>query len=339
MSEAGLALGVDGGGSKTVAVLTEAGGRVLGAGRAGNADIYGGPQAVEEVAQAIAAALAQAGARPERISAAALSLVGADWPEDFDYWRERLGRLGLGHLPPERALLVNDALGALAAGAPEGPAVAVVCGTGCAVGARGPDGRTWHSSFWQRTQGGGELAERALDAVYLAELGIAPATRLTPLALRHFGAADVADLLHAFTARERRPPRARSTFAPLVLDAAGEGDVVARDLALAHAEALAGYGLAAARQAGLSAGTPVQLVLAGGVFRHPGRLMPDLVIERLRAALPRLTIVEQPPEPVAGAVLLALDAIGAGAAEPLRARLVASLPPPAFFHTALAAEA
>ena len=329
----GLALGVDGGASKTVAIVVDGRGRVLGAGRGGNADIYQTPRAVEEVAAAVAAALAAAGARAGALDAAVLSLVGADWPEDFEHWRAAMPRLGLGHLPPGRALVVNDAVGALAAGTPEGgPAVAVVCGTGCAVGARGPGGRLWHTSFWQRTQGGAEIALRALDAVYLAELGIGPATAVTPLALRRFGARDVEDLLHLFTARGRSRPATVATLAPLVLDAAEAGDAVARGIVLAHAEALGAYGLAAARRVGLEGGS---LVLAGGVFRHPSRLMRA----RVAAALPDLAVVEGAPEPVAGAALMALAAMGATPGLGARERLRETLPAEPFFRTAWREEA
>ena len=343
---AGLALGVDGGASKTVAVVVDRRGRVLGAGRAGNADIYQTPHAVEAVAAAAAAALRAAGAAARDLDAAALSLVGADWPEDFAHWRAAMGRLGLGHLAPDRARVVNDAIGALAAGAPEGaPAVAVVCGTGCAVGARGPQGDLWHTSFWQRTQGGVEIARRALDAVYLAELGIGPATALGAAALRHFRARDVEDLLHAFTGRERARPATVAGLAPLVLDAARAGDAVARRIARDHADALALHGLAAARRVGIGAtdgspaedagaAAPARLVLAGGVFRHPSRLMADRVAATMRRAMPTLAVVEGAPEPVAGAALLALEAVGVRPGGPERERLRATLPSEGFFRTA-----
>ena len=330
---ASLALGVDGGASKTVAIVVDRDGRVLGAGRAGNADIYQTSRAVEAVAAATAAALRAAGAEASDLGAAALSLVGADWPEDFAHWRAAMGGLGLGHLAPDRARVVNDAIGALAAGAPEeGPAVAVVCGTGCAVGARGPDGRLWHTSFWQRTQGGAEIARRALDAVYLADLGIGPATALRAAALRHFRARDVEDLLHIFTGRSRARPASVAGLAPLVLDAAAAGDAAAREIARTHADALGRYGLAAARRVGI--GARARLVLAGGVFRHSSRLMAERVTATMQGAMPDLAVVDGAPEPVAGAALLALGAMGVRPGEPEHERLRATLPSGGFFGTA-----
>lgn len=326
----GLVLGVDGGASKTVALVADSAGRVLGAGRSGNADIYQTPDAEAHVAAAIARALGEAGVGAARIESLALSLVGADWPEDFAHWQRALPGLGVREVA--RKVVVNDAIGALWAGAPEGPAIAVVLGTGCAVGARGPGGRTWHSSFWQRTQGGGELAMRALDAVYLAALDLAPGTALTAAALRHFGARDVGDLLHGFTARQPPPRPPAATFAPAVLDAAAAGDPVAMALATDQADAIAGYACAAAAKVGITA--EAALVLAGGICRHPARLMPGRVITGLSAIVPDLRLVENPAEPVAGAVLIALAQAGAAINAALRARLRASLPAEGFFHTA-----
>jgi N-acetylglucosamine kinase-like BadF-type ATPase len=329
-----LVVGVDGGASKTVALVADRSGRILGAGRAGNADIYRTAGAKAEVGRAIADALAAAGVAHGDLGAAALSLVGVDWPEDAEHWRRALGELDLGHLSANRVAVVNDAIGALTAGAPEGPALVIALGTGCAVGGRGADGRIWHSSFWQRTHGGVEIAEAALDAVYLAELEIGPATAMTAAALRHFGRRDVADLLHAFTARDVIRPAGVPGFAPRVLDIAGAGDRVARDLALSHADRIAAYGLAAARQVGITADDRARLVLTGGVLRHRSRLIADRLVERICATLPALHPIEDPPEPVAGAVLLALGLAGTTAGDAMRETLRRTMPPLTFFQTA-----
>src|SRR5690349_281707 len=130
-------LGVDGGNTKTIALVARPDGTVVGAGRGGCGDIYGvaGPAgAIAEIERAVLAALA----------AGAFSLAGADWPEDFALFEREIRRLGFGR----SIMVLNDALGALWAGAPAGAAVSVVCGTGVAIGARGVDGRLWHGSFW-----------------------------------------------------------------------------------------------------------------------------------------------------------------------------------------------
>ena len=326
----GLVLGVDGGASKTVAIVADRTGRVLGTGRSGNADIYQTPDAETHVAAAIAQALTAAGAKASDLNSATLSLVGADWPEDFDHWRTVIKHTGI---DTAQTMVVNDAIGALWAGAPAGPAVAVVLGTGCAVGARGPDGRIWHSSFWQRTQGGAELATRALDAVYLAALGLGPTTTLTNAALHRFGALDVKDLLHRLTGRHQPRTVLIATFARAVLDAAAAGDPVAVTLVTEQGTAIAGYARAAAARVGITA--QARLVLAGGICRHPARLMPHCVELGLARVVPHLVLVDNPPEPVAGAVLIALSQAGTVINDDVQARVQATLPTDAYFATAV----
>src|SRR5947199_47 len=77
-------------------------------------------------------------------------------------------------------LVQNEAVGVLHAGSSDNTGVSVVCGTGAVTGARAPDGRTWHSSMWQdQVQGGAQLGQKTLNAVYRAELGIELPTTLT----------------------------------------------------------------------------------------------------------------------------------------------------------------
>src|SRR5712691_2248936 len=141
-------LGVDGGNTKCVALVARRDGTIVGAGRAGCSDIYAVDDpatALAEIDLAVSSALASAGASTDDVEAAGFSLAGADWPEDHDFLRDELSRRlpRVGHLE-----VVNDALGALRAGASDGVGLAVVCGTGGCVGARSPDGRAWHSSWW-----------------------------------------------------------------------------------------------------------------------------------------------------------------------------------------------
>ena len=145
-------MGVDGGNSKAIALVARRDGSIIGAARRpGSADIYAGESGALELLHGVVAdALADAGAASADVEAAAFSLAGADWPEDLAFLRSALGRpLELGVEP----IVVNDAIGALIGAVPDGPAVVVSLGTGAATGARAADGGTWHSSFWQVTQG------------------------------------------------------------------------------------------------------------------------------------------------------------------------------------------
>ncbi|HWQ15434.1 MAG TPA: BadF/BadG/BcrA/BcrD ATPase family protein [Roseiflexaceae bacterium] len=324
-------LGLDAGNTKTIALVARADGTVLGAGRAGCGDIYGAGSpgaALAEVERAVAQALDAASLRPSDLAAGAFSMAGADWPEDFALLEGALRARGLGRT----VAVYNDAIGALRAGSPDGTGVVVACGTGAAIGARSADGRIWHTSFWQEPQAAGELAARALRAVYRAELGIDPPTALTGRVLQYFGLTTVEAVLHAMTARGRARPPGVHGLARVLLDTAEEGDPTARRIVLAHGTALGDYALVAARKVGL-AGQDFTLVLAGGIFRHPAPVLREALVARVREGAPGARPVSARLEPAAGALLLALEQAGTTVGEALLARLEATLPPPAFFAT------
>lgn len=305
MNKLGFVLGVDGGNTKTVALVARQDGVVLGTGRAGCSDIYGAVSpsaAIAEIERAVKAALREAGLQPAELSASAFSLAGADWPEDFLLLKDAVRARGYG----QNCTVVNDALGALRAGSLDGTGVAVACGTGAAIGARGRDGRVWHSSFWQEPQGAAELSSRALRAVYRADLGIDPPTMLTELLLAAFSAQDVEEILHRLTARNVPRPEIRRQLVRPLFDAADIGDETARRIVISHGKALGDYAVAAARKVGLLEET-FPLVLTGGVLRHPSPFLRDALVGRVREAVPGVTPIQSRFEPAAGAVLLALD--------------------------------
>jgi N-acetylglucosamine kinase-like BadF-type ATPase len=326
-----LVLGVDGGNTKTLALVAREDGVILGSGRAGCGDIYGATSpaaAIGEIQRAVDAALAEGGLAPGELSVGAFSLAGADWPEDFHLLEESMRARGYG----QRIVVLNDAMGALRAGSPDGTGVVVACGTGAAVGARGRDGRIWHSSFWQQTQGAEELGERALCAVYQAELEIEPPTLLTERILAVFEAPTVEELLHQLTARAApRSPKRRQLVRPL-FEAADAGDVAARWILLSHGKALGDYAIVAARKVGLL-NEIFTLVLAGGVFRHPSPFLREALIGRVREAAPGVHLLKSRFEPAAGAVLLALELARIEVDTTLLKQLEATLPGAPFFAT------
>ena len=318
-------LGVDGGNSKTLALVAQEDGQVLGWGRGPSGDIYGSEAgAVEAVNAAVHGALNMAGLEAAHLHSSCFSLVGADWPEDFTFWQRETAARHYG----EHILIVNDALGALRAGTVR-EGVVVACGTGAAVGAKGTDGRVWHSSFWQEQLGGHALGEAALRAVYRAELGIDPPTGLTSRVLEHFHVPTVETLLHRQTAREQTLGKPVSSLARLVLET---DDAAARGIVRRHGHILGDYALVAARQVGLDA-TPFPLVLTGGVLRHSAIHLAEAIVERVREHAPEVRVVRSQLEPVVGALLLALEHGEVEMSEATLARLEASLPPVTLYAT------
>jgi len=324
-------LGVDGGNSKTVALVADLEGRILGSGRSGCSDIYGAPSeeaALAELDRAVEQALIGAGVEAGSLVAGVFSLAGADWPEDFELLESHVRSRGYG----QQVKVYNDAIGALRAGSPDGTGVSVVCGTGMAIGARSPEGKIWHTSFWQEPQGAQELGHKALRAVMRAELGIDPPTKLRERLLAHFAAESVEGFLHALTARGSRRRYNLGSFARVLLDTAVEGDPTALRIVLEHGRAIGDYALAAARQVGIQ-DDPFYLVLAGGVIRHPSKLVAQAIIDRVLASDPDVRPVFSRFEPAVGALLLAYELAGIPTNDELLARIACSLPPASLFET------
>jgi N-acetylglucosamine kinase-like BadF-type ATPase len=324
-------LGVDGGNTKTLALVARDDGVIIGKGRAGCGDIYGAASpaaAIAEIERAVHAALAEAGVAPAELSASTFSLAGADWPEDFRLLEDTMRGRGYG----QSIVVVNDAMGALRAGSPDGTGVVVACGTGAAVGARGTDGRSWHSSFWQERQGADDLSSQALRAVYRAELGIDPPTSLSQRLLTVFAANSVEEILHSLTGRDIPRPEMRRQLVRPLFDAADAGDATARRIVIAHGRALGEYAVVAARQVGLLE-QPFTLVLTGGVLRHPSPFLRDALVACVHEVAPSARVIQSRFEPAVGAVLLALDGEHIDTDATLLKRLETSLPGAAFFAT------
>jgi N-acetylglucosamine kinase-like BadF-type ATPase len=301
-----LLLGVDGGNTKTVAWVAADDGRLLGSGTAGCGDIHNaiGPEvALDEIVRATTAALAAADATVADLGAAAFSLAGADWPEDFPFLRSELRRrLELRDEPD----VVNDAVGGLRCGADDMVGVSVVIGTYAAVAGRNAEGHLFHLGFWPDSTGAHALGSDALAAIWRHMLGLGPRTSLLERALARWGCADAEELLHALTRLGELEETEPGRLADAVLDEAEAGDEVARTIVETVAGRMGDYARVCATRTG-QLGAPFPLVLCGGVLRHPSPLLRSVVHSRLPDGRP----VYPDVEPVVGAVLIAADRLGA----------------------------
>lgn len=334
-----IVLGVDGGNSKTIALAARTDGTVLGAGRAGCSDIHGAStvqDALRELQCAVSGALSRAGIEPRAVQCAAFSMAGADWPDDHRFLEDAVRDLGF----VNSVIVVNDALGALRAGSPSGDGdplrphcgVVVVVGTGAATGARGPGG-TWHHSWWQEPQGSMHLADQALCAVYRADLGIDPPTALTEAVQSVYGVSTPEEVLYARTRRTCRGPDRRGEVTKALLTCAEAGDATAARIVTQHGKSLGDYAIAAAYKVGYTRDDEFPLLLAGGVFRHEGRMLAAALIDRVTSRMPRVCPRVSRLQPVAGALFLALDSVGIREDAAVRTSLTATLPPDSFYAT------
>jgi N-acetylglucosamine kinase-like BadF-type ATPase len=156
-------------------------------------------------------------------------------------------------------------------------------------------------------------------------LGIDPPTKLKEAVLDYFEQSSVEGVLHLLTARERIQEYDVGDLARVLFDAAEAGDAASRNIVEEHALMLGDYALAAARRVGLERNA-FELILSGGVFRHPGTLHREYLKRRVALALPDVKVVDSRFEPVVGAALLVLQSTGQRVGEYLLTRLANSLP-------------
>jgi N-acetylglucosamine kinase-like BadF-type ATPase len=302
-------LAVDAGNSKTVALVTDADGTVLGRGRGANGDIYGAssvPEALEAVFGGVGAALAGAGITPGEVASAAFRIAGVDYPEDAAFWdehlRERLGDMG-------RWSVKNDAYASLRLVDGSGVAVSIAVGTGPAVAARSKDGREEHSGFFVFDHlGGSGLGASALRAVCLAWMGAGPETALTEALCELYDVADAWHLRHDFTRRfGARPETDLWRASRVVLAVADAGDPVARHIVDSQAEAFVRCAGWCARRVGVDlASGELPVLLNGSVATSEHPAMRTAITEELKRVAPAAGVVVADASPLSGVVLDAL---------------------------------
>jgi N-acetylglucosamine kinase-like BadF-type ATPase len=292
-------IGIDAGGTKTVGLLADETGQVLGEVRGGGANLQThGELEVEKVFDDLMESLRQG----RTISAVGLGIAGVDRPHDEEVIRAILRRLG----HRETARVVNDAAIALVAGAPERFGIVVLAGTGSiayGVDRTGKTARSGGYGFLLADEGSGYwLGHQALRAAVRSADFRGPTTRLLPILFESLEVSSVSELIPRVY--EKGLPKARiAALAPLVQRASEMGDGVAAALIESGAQELALTVRAVARQIDLSH-APFPVVLAGGAFKAcPGMVDPLVKHLDLPGARPSLLQVE----PATGAVRLALD--------------------------------
>jgi len=320
-----LLLGVDGGATKSIALVADTAGRVVGAGRAGSSDIHSESppsRAVDNVVASVEQALRGAGAGSADLGACCFGVCGADWDEDVTFYLDGIGaRLALDQPP----IITNDAFNSLRAGTDDGVGVALVLGTGGAIAARGPDGTTWFSGERMERAGAIELGRIVYDGLIRAEYGEGQRPAYEPVALRIFGVDSVEALVYAVTRTGGTGYRSVSRLAPALLEAAHAGDAASERLVSAHGRRMTEYIRAAARRVGLTTEHP-HVVLAGGLLRSRGSHLRDAIATEL----PEHTVSVARLEPAYGALLAAADRAGLQLSP---AQLAATGPGRGFFAT------
>jgi N-acetylmuramic acid 6-phosphate etherase len=305
-----LALGIDGGGTRTVALLARGqsspDGRstVLGRGEAGpsNLQVVGAEKAYAALDRAVENAFSSANLPRTCVQVAWFGLAGAGRSENQELVRSWALRRGIA----ADVEVTADAPLLLAAGTPDGWGVAIIAGTGSMAVGRSPDSRSSRAGGWGYLFGdegsGYALSLAAFRAVAHMADGRGPDTSLAAALLERLQLDRPQDLIAMVYGGTLDRP-ALAALAPLVLEAAQAGDAVASAIVQDGAEQLAAIAAACARRIALE--PPVPLALAGGLLLGSASYR-ERVVRALAAQGIAAAPVAVVPEPAAGAVRLAL---------------------------------
>ncbi len=292
-----IAVGVDAGGTATVAALSRDGAFVTSAhGGPGNPSSLGASAAAAAILGAIRAVAGEAA--PDALFVGA---AGAGRREVRDALHASLAQA----FPHARVAVDDDLRVALRAGLAQGSGIVLVAGTGSVAYAEHGDTRVrvGGAGYLLGDEGSafaiGMAAMRLLARVYDSR---AARDETTALAARAIDAPDRDALLRAMYAAPLDVARIAG-LAPSILAFAGKGNRAATKIVQGAAQELGDLVRGAARQAGLHESSP-HVVFAGGLLRE-NSLLSYLLETRVLNELPGAAILRVRDEPALAALRFA----------------------------------
>lgn len=301
-------LGVDGGGSKTYAVIVNGNGNKISSGISGssNHQVVGIDKAFGHIKESVDLALQAAGLSYPDIAFTQYGLAGLDRVQDY-----RIVHPALSRIPFPRWDVVPDTMEGLRTGSIHNVGVVLICGSGTNAAGRNEAGET------VQVGGVGYLYGDSLGANYMATTMFRAAVRswegreipsiLPEKLLHYFGFPTMEALINDFLDREIQQIR-EGRLTVSLHEAANEGDLLAIRLLKEAGKELGITGNAVIRKLGGFKGQTVPIVLVGSVIQK-GR--NPYLLEELRKTLEleNLNVELIIPEmaPVYGSILLAMD--------------------------------
>ena len=301
-------IGVDGGGSKTKAVMLNQDYQVLGEGESGSSNYHyiGLEKTQDNLLTAMNMACQTAKVKLSQVSAITWALAGVDRPTERLLFTE-LGSKLLNGVPVH---VVNDALSALVGGLSTRQGIVLIAGTGMIAYGENTTGKIARAGGWGPLldQGSGyNMAQKALQAVAQAsDQGNIP-TKLTDKILAQLNLSQASHLVSWLYAPERQIAEI-AALAPLVLNEAENGDLVAIEIVAECALALAEAVSAVVKQLNIRKQV-YPLVLTGSLL-NKNHFYQQLVGQTIHSQSPFVQIMPPQATAAVGAALLAFEALG-----------------------------
>jgi N-acetylglucosamine kinase-like BadF-type ATPase len=296
-------LGVDGGGTKTLAVVTDQYGNVKGTGLAGNSNHqFSRKIAKAELKKAAEEAFLSSGIKQDMLANSCFGLAGADTPQDFDILHTILQDLGF-----ESYSIYNDGLAALKAAELSFTGMTLICGTATNAIGRDAEGKFYQVGGFGYSfgdfGGGNHLSKEIFRLVIRSSEGREPETLLANLVKNELGFHSINEMYEHYIKHKKSIP---AHLTPLLFEAAERGDLPANRLIEKQADELVLSVEALAEKMKLSA-KPFTLVLAGSVItKSKNNFMYKAFLSKLSSSHLNANVKLLKNDPVIGSSLLAI---------------------------------
>lgn len=289
-------LGIDGGGSKTTAVIADEN-SVLGRATAGASNMtrVGQEQARASIQQAVRDACAVAKINSPQVQYTCIGASGGGRPAVSEELHSILTEIVGGSIE-----VVGDTLITLDTAFPGEAGIIVIAGTGSIAFGRNARGQTARAGGWGfaiSDEGSGYWIGRAAVSAVFRAVDESLETELTK---RVFSAWNVAEINQLVPLANASPAPDFAALFPLVVTAADQGDALAR-LILTQA----GHELARLARSVVArlfpAGEVVRMAMSGGVFTN-SLMVRQAFMGSFHSQGTMLSILPQPVDPVDGAL-------------------------------------
>lgn len=305
-----LYLGVDAGGTKSVAVVADATGHVISAGRAGGANYQsiGRKAAKAELRAAVDVALRGANVELSAITAAAFGIAGADREPEMAVVQEMVSDA----IPVPKRFVENDALLVLRAVTKDAVGVGLVAGTGTNCVGRDRYGRRHQVGGMGAISGdvgyAEDLAMRAVGGAWMATDGRTGPSRLSKSVPAAVGVESIEELPRHLVRGVIPEPMIRKVVTCLFQESRN-GDGLALRI-IEDTGARLGAAAAAVMRALVLRGSNAIVVLGGAMFQTEGHeLLSEAAERRIRNTVSEAHVIKLDLNPVVGAVLFARDLV------------------------------
>ncbi len=298
-------IGVDGGASKTAALVIDETGQPLGRGLAGGSNHLrvGIEAATRHIERAVNIALVEAGVAIRNVEYAYCGIAGADHPAHHQRVVDALKIF----FPRGNFIVDTDARIALTGAIGFESGIVIIAGTGSVAFGRNSAGDEARAGGWGPTLGdegsGYAIARDGLSAIVRAHDGRGRATKMTEMLCYDYDMCSPEDLprfVYATTTHADDIAR----YGKLVIEAARLEDDVAKEILDRAGHELGECITAVARKLRMD-GNAFPVAYVGGAF-NAGELLLSPLRARLQRDAPQATLMPPKNSPVEGAAMMAI---------------------------------